>query len=91
MTDLHSVSAQSGEDTSRRRAIAASVIGTALEWFDFSVFAALATIIGAQFFAGDDPVDSFLSAVAVFGVGFLFRPLARTSSASGQFGQCGCF
>ncbi|WP_456695582.1 MFS transporter [Aeromicrobium sp. P5_D10] len=59
----------------RRRAITASAIGTALEWFDFSVFAALATIIGAQFFASDDPVHSFLSAVAVFGVGFLFRPL----------------
>src|SRR5688572_1350921 len=59
----------------RRRAISASAIGTALEWFDFSVYAALATIIGAQFFESDDPVHSFLSAVAVFGVGFLFRPL----------------
>lgn len=46
-------------------------IGTALEWFDFSVYAALATIIGAQFFGSEDPVHSFLSAVAVFGVGFL--------------------
>jgi MFS transporter, MHS family, proline/betaine transporter len=60
---------------SRRRAISASAIGTALEWFDFSVYAALATVIGAQFFDSDNPTHSFLAAVAVFGVGFLFRPL----------------
>lgn len=59
----------------RRRAISASAIGTALEWFDFSVYAALATVIGAQFFDADNPTHSFLAAVAVFGVGFLFRPL----------------
>lgn len=39
-----------------------------------SVFAALATVTGAQMFAGDDPVHSFLSAIAVLGVGFLLRP-----------------
>ncbi|MFI9630635.1 MFS transporter [Streptomyces sp. NPDC052042] len=64
-----------GSLRARRRAIAASAVGTALEWFDFSVYAALATVIGQQFFDVGDPVHSFLAAVAVFGVGFLFRPL----------------
>ncbi|WP_433420990.1 MFS transporter [Microtetraspora malaysiensis] len=61
--------------TSRTRVVAAGAVGTTLEWYDFSVYAALATWIAAGFFPADNPGVSLLSALAVFGVGFLFRPL----------------
>ncbi|WP_104136093.1 MFS transporter [Cryobacterium sp. Y62] len=50
-------------------------IGNFLEWYDFAVYGVLAVTIGSLFFAGDDPVVSTLSALGVFAVGFLFRPL----------------
>jgi len=59
----------------RKSAIASAVIGTTLEWFDYSVYAAVAGWIAATFFPSDNPHTSLLSALAVFGVGFFFRPL----------------
>jgi MHS family proline/betaine transporter-like MFS transporter len=57
------------------RAISASVIGNALEWFDFTVYAFLAAIIGKHFFPSTDETTALLSSFAVFGVGFVARPL----------------
>lgn len=31
-----------------RRVLAAAVIGTVLEWYDFAIYAALATVIGCR-------------------------------------------
>lgn len=55
-----------------RRAVAASAIGNATEWFDYGVYAYVATEIGANFFPGDYET---LAALMVFAVSFLFRPL----------------
>lgn len=55
-----------------RRAIAASAIGNAAEWFDYGVYAYVATEIGANFFPGEYQT---LSALLVFAVSFVFRPL----------------
>jgi MHS family proline/betaine transporter-like MFS transporter len=57
------------------RAISASVIGNALEWYDFTVYAFLAAIIGKHFFPSTDDTTALLSSFAVFGVGFVARPL----------------
>lgn len=57
------------------RAITASVIGNALEWYDFTVYAFLAAIIGKHFFPSTDDTTALLSSFAVFGVGFVARPL----------------
>lgn len=59
----------------RLRAISASVIGNALEWYDFTVYAFLAAIIGKHFFPSTDDTTALLSSFAVFGVGFVARPL----------------
>ncbi len=59
----------------RVRTIAASVIGNALEWYDFTVYAFLAAIIGRHFFPSTDDTVVLLSTFAVFGVGFAARPL----------------
>lgn len=58
-----------------RKAIYAASIGNMLEWYDFGVYAYLATMIAAKFFPGTDPTASLLSAFAAYGVGFLARPL----------------
>ncbi len=51
-------------------------IGTALEWYDFSLFGILASILSEVFFPHNDPAISLLKTFAVFSVGFLIRPIA---------------
>src|SRR3954468_22006785 len=58
-----------------RKAITAGVIGNVLEWYDFGVYGYLVPTISALFFPGGDPVVSLLSTFAVFGVGFVMRPV----------------
>jgi MHS family proline/betaine transporter-like MFS transporter len=59
----------------RRQAIGAAVIGNILEWYDFSVYAFVATIIAKRFFPAGDDIAALLSTFAAFGIGFLARPL----------------
>jgi MFS family permease len=54
----------------------AVVIGSALEWFDFYLYAAMAALVfGPIFFPSDNSATSTLAAVATFAVGFLARPV----------------
>jgi MFS family permease len=55
--------------------IAASVAGNALEFYDFVTYAFFAVYIGRAFFPAATPMGSLLLSVAVFGVGFVARPL----------------
>ncbi len=50
-------------------------IGTALEWYDFSLFASLASIIASLFFPADNHVISLLNTFGVFATGYLMRPV----------------
>lgn len=50
-------------------------IGNFMEWFDFAVYGFFAVVIGEQFFGGKSAVVAVLSALAVFAIGFLMRPL----------------
>ena len=59
----------------RRRALIAGVIGNALEWYDFIVYAFFASTIARLFFPTGDPTVSLLAALATFGAGFAMRPL----------------
>jgi MHS family proline/betaine transporter-like MFS transporter len=58
-----------------RRAIAASALGNATEWFDYGVYAYLAVYIGQVFFPSEDPTVSTLASLSVFAVSFVIRPL----------------
>ena len=50
--------------------------GQAVESYDFLLFGLMSPFIGAQFFAaGDSAVTGTLNALAIYGVGFVFRPL----------------
>ena len=55
--------------------MAAAVIGNVLEWYDFAVYAYLATVIAKLFFPTGDEVSALLATFATFGVGFVLRPL----------------
>ncbi len=57
------------------RVIVAAVFGNALEWYDFTVYAFLAPIIGRQFFPKSTDTVALLATFAVFGIGFVARPL----------------
>src|SRR5437773_1376299 len=62
-------------ETPLRTVIAASSAGTAFEWYDFFVFGSLTGVISKTFFAGLPPTAGLAAALALFGAGFLFRPL----------------
>ena len=57
------------------RVVAATVAGNALEFFDFTTYAFFAVYIGQTFFPADEPLVTVMLSVAVFGVGFITRPL----------------
>src|SRR5215475_6113324 len=58
-----------------RKAVVAGTIGNVLEWYDFGVYGYLATTMSQLFFPGEDKTISLLKAFAVFGVGFVMRPI----------------
>jgi MFS family permease len=60
----------------RTRAVTAATIGTALEWFDFTLYGALsATILPKLFFPAMESTPALLASLATFGVGLAARPL----------------
>lgn len=61
---------------SLRRAFAASLSGTALEWYDFAAYSvASATIFGHLFFPSSDALAGTMAAFSTYAVGYLARPL----------------
>ncbi|MFC9852441.1 MFS transporter [Streptomyces prasinus] len=65
----------SGTPTARR-AVVSGALGSALEWFDFSVYGALsATVFPQLFFPDLAPGTALLASFATFGVGLVARPL----------------
>jgi MFS family permease len=54
--------------------IAASSLGTLIEWYDFYIFGSLAVILSEQFFPQTNPTAAFLSTLATFAAGFIVRP-----------------
>jgi len=59
----------------RRRQLMAASIGNVMEYYDFVVYAYLATTIAAKFFPNENAVVALLASFAAFGVGFLARPV----------------
>jgi MFS transporter, MHS family, shikimate and dehydroshikimate transport protein len=64
------------QSPSIHRVIIAALIGSALEWYDFSLYGVTAALVFAPlFFPTFSPVAGSLAAFATFAVGFLSRPL----------------
>jgi MFS family permease len=65
-----------GRERMATRAVTAATIGTALEWFDFTLYGAVsATVLPKLFFPTMDPTAALLASLATFGVGLAARPL----------------
>ena len=68
------------------RVIAASLIGTTIEWYDFFLYgSAAALVFNKLFFPSFDPLVGTLLAFATYAVGFVARPLGGI--VFGHFGD----
>lgn len=68
-----------------RQVILASSVGTIIEWYDFYIFGALASVISAHFFPKENPTAAFLATLATFATGFVVRPFGAI--VFGRFGD----
>lgn len=70
----------------RRRVVAATTIGTAIEWYDFFLYAAVAGLVFNHIMFGDlTGGAATIVAFASVGLSFLFRPLG--AFLAGHFGD----
>src|SRR5262245_65519517 len=79
--DATSQGAPSQGPTSReeKKVLAATLVGTAIEWYDYFIYAQAAGLVLAPLFfkqiANDNPTLALLLSFATVGISFLFRPL----------------
>ena len=72
--------------SSMPKVVLASLVGTAVEWYDFFLYgSAAALVFGALFFPESDPVTGTLLAFGTYAVGFAARPLGGV--VFGHFGD----
>ena len=69
-----------------RQILFASLVGTAVEFFDFYIYATAAVLVFPKlFFPASDPASSVLASLATFAIAFVARPIG--SMAFGHFGD----
>src|SRR2546427_1279658 len=69
-----------------RRAVIASTIGTAIEWYDFFLYSTMTGLVFAKlFFPQSEPLVGTLEAFAVYAVGFIARPVG--AAIFGHYGD----
>src|SRR3982750_3883552 len=69
-----------------RRAVLASTIGTAIEWYDFFLYSTVTGLVFARlYFPRADPLVGTLEAFGVYAVGFLARPIG--AAIFGHYGD----
>lgn len=71
---MNKTNSPSHKRSSIQQVIAASSVGTMIEWYDFYIFGMLSTTISSQFFPKDNPTAALLSTLAIFAAGFIVRP-----------------
>src|SRR6266704_3555643 len=69
-----------------RRAVIASTIGTAIEWYDFFLYSTVTGLVFAKlFFPHSDPWVGTLEAFGIYAVGFIARPIG--AAIFGHYGD----
>jgi MFS family permease len=93
MAEVAASDAPEKEGTPLRTVVAASSAGTTFEWYDFFVFGSLTGVISKTFFTGLPETAALAAALALFGTGFLFRPLGALvfGRIGDQAGRKGAF
>ena len=75
-----------GRMNSPRQILVASLIGTAIEFFDFYIYATAAVLVFPRlFFPTSDPASATLASLATFAIAFVARPVG--SALFGHFGD----
>ena len=68
------------------RVLVSSVVGTAIEWYDFFLYATASALVFAKlFFPSFDPVVGTIAAFGTFAVGYIARPFGAVFF--GHFGD----
>jgi MFS family permease len=76
----------SEHSTQLRKAVIASIIGTAIEWYDFFLYGTAAGLIfGKLFFPNSDPLTATLAAFGTYFIGFVGRPIG--AAIFGHYGD----
>ncbi|WP_037577170.1 MFS transporter [Phaeacidiphilus oryzae] len=73
-------------DASLARVVAASLIGTTIEWYDYFLYgSAAALVFGKTFFPDSDPLTGTLLSFLTYAIGFAARPIGAL--VFGHFGD----
>jgi len=69
-----------------RRAVVASTVGTAIEWYDFFLYSTVTGLVFAKlYFPNSDPLVGTLQAFLIYAVGFIARPIG--AAIFGHYGD----
>src|SRR6476646_508090 len=83
---IHGTLSASEHSAQLRKAIIASTIGTAIEWYDFFLYGTAAGLIfGKLFFPNSDPLTATLAAFGTYFIGFVGRPIG--AAIFGHYGD----
>src|SRR5438874_3549353 len=77
---------EAGHRRPLRRAVLASTVGTAIEWYDFFLYSTVTGLVFAPlFFPHHDPLVGTLEAFGIYAVGFVARPIG--AAIFGHYGD----
>src|SRR5262245_52581135 len=77
---------ESEHQSQLRRAVVASTVGTAIEWYDFFLYSIASGLVFAKlYFPNSDPLVGTLNAFAIYAVGFIARPVG--AAIFGHYGD----
>ncbi|PNU02793.1 MFS transporter [Novosphingobium guangzhouense] len=68
-----------------RRSLFLAAVSTVVEWYDFTLFLYMATVLSRVFFPAERPEDAILTALLGFAVAYLMRPVGAL--VFGHFGD----
>ncbi len=86
MATTHGMLSESDHSAQLRKAVIASTIGTAIEWYDFFLYGTAAGLIfGKLYFPNEEPLTATLAAFGTYFIGFIGRPIG--AAIFGHYGD----
>jgi hypothetical protein len=74
--NLHMATARAHDIGQSKKAAASGWIGSALEYYDFFIYATAASLVFPQiFFPSENPTVAIVASLATYGVGYVARPI----------------
>src|SRR6266516_6292734 len=86
MAVTHETLSASDHSAQLRRAVIASTVGTAIEWYDFFLYGTAAGLVfGKLYFPNEAPLAGVLLAFGTYFIGFVGRPIG--AAIFGHYGD----